>query len=68
MAISEEGRQDSIKNGATDIEAAKNSGDSAGQSGCVSTECIIKISDKDYRSFGLPCDVLKEADERKKDN
>ncbi|MFL3654122.1 MAG: hypothetical protein ACJ04P_03525 [Halioglobus sp.] len=68
MAISEEGRQDNTKNGATDRETPKDSGDGAGQSGCVSTECIIEISDKDYRSFCLPCDVLEEADERKKDN
>jgi hypothetical protein len=67
MAISEEGRQDNTKNGAT-IEAARDSGDGAGQSGCVSIECIIEISDKDYRSFCLPCDVLEEADERKKDD
>ena len=36
--------------------------------GLSSAQSITEISDKDYRSFWLPCDALQDADKRRKGN
>ncbi len=66
MAASEEEYRDNVRAGTTGTEAANGARDSKVQRGHVGAEPITEISDKDYRSFCLPCDVLEETDEREK--
>ena len=48
----------------TSTKVANGSHDGEVQRGQVGAEPITEISDKDYRSFCLPCDLLEETDER----
>ena len=66
MAVSEEEYRDNARGGITGTEAAKGTQGSSVQRGHVAAEPITEISDKDYRSFCLPCDVLEKIDERGK--
>ena len=47
----------------TSTKVANGSHDGEVQRGQVGAETITEISDKDYRSLCLPCDVLEETDE-----
>ena len=53
-------------------ETCSEAGDGAcvGESGheLSNAQSITEVSDKDYRSFWLPCDALQDADKRRKDN
>ena len=64
MAVSEQEYREDARGGTTGTEAAKGTQGSNVQRGHVAAEPITEISDKDYRSFCLPCDVLEETDER----
>ena len=64
MAVSEEEYRDNARGGITGTEAAKVPQCSQVQGGHVGAEPITEISDKDYRSFCLPCDVLEDTDDR----
>ena len=64
MAVSEQEYREEARGGATGTEATKGTQDSNVQRGHIAAEPITEISDKDYRSFCLPCDVLEETDER----
>ena len=66
MAVSEQEYREDARGGATGTEATKGTQDSNVQRGHVAAEPITEISDKDYRSFCLPCDVLEKIDERGK--
>jgi len=66
MAVSEEEYRENARGGTTGTEAANGTQGSKVQGGHVAAEPITEISDKDYRSFCLPCDVLEETDEREK--
>ena len=66
MAVSEQEYREDARGGTTGTEAAKGTQGSSVRRGHVAAEPITEISDKDYRSFCLPCDVLEEMDERGK--
>ena len=66
MAVSEQEYREDARGGTTGTEAAKGTQGSSVQRGHVAAEPITEISDKDYRSFCLPCDVLEKIDERGK--
>ena len=59
MAVSEQEQRRET----TSTKVANGSHDGGVQRGQVGAETITEISDKDYRSFCLPCDVLEETDE-----
>jgi|MEHZ01.4.fsa_nt_MEHZ011260429.1_2 hypothetical protein len=63
MAVSEKEYREDALGGATGKEAAKGTQGSNVQRKHIAAEPITEISDKDYRSFCLPCDVLEETDE-----
>jgi hypothetical protein len=60
MAVSEQEQ----RREATSTKVTNGSHDGGVQRGQVGAETITEISDKDYRSFCLPCDLLEETDER----
>ena len=66
MAVSKQEYREDARGSTTGTEAAKGTQGSNVQRGHVAAESITEISDKDYRSFCLPCDVLEEMDERGK--
>ena len=66
MAVSEQEYREDARGGTTGTEAAKGTRGSSVQRRHVAAEPITEISDKDYRSFCLPCDVLEKIDERGK--
>ena len=62
MVLSEEQQRTET----TNTKATNSGHDPEVQGGHEGTEPITEISDKDYRSFCLPCDALETMDEHKK--